>query len=513
MTTYYVDQTVTGGTVLGNGGITQTTVPAVVDGDVVLFRRGVRFLDPSPGTLNAGTFDCNTKTVVVGCYTHPTGIEYTDQLDPYTEFYAGRGWPSEAAIYATYAVLDKGVNFDSPGNDTPLNNRSVIKGMGKNSIVRGLCVQGAWYAGMESTNVTNGDYIVDKCMVRNIGTNAAVLSGVTNWGVGIRHNFASAGKPRIRRTFIENIGEDGIWGAQTLGAQEPECWRVWCRRVGTSVSCTNHADNIQFQNPNNYYVGECILDHVLPETLDQNGASRVGNDFILAGSGSSNGGTMEDTLIITNSEGANLGVSIGGVMQRCMYIFLSNPVTVKKNGWDDGGIGFVNPGAAHYFDSNIFVMGPGRQNGSNGAMFGETDWVQGSVLTHNLFIGSGKGYKDFCFDTRTTTTGVARNNIFMRFANAIVNSTNPLATETNNAFIDVQIKRSTSKSGGTDLGVNATSFVAPNTALGPDYQPVPGSPLIAAGAVLTRGLDFRRRARWNPPTVGPFEYVRPRTAR
>jgi hypothetical protein len=514
MAAYYIDQTLPGGTVLPNGGTTSQTIPALNDGDTIGFPKGKRFLDPVIGTLNAGTLDLNTKTVVAYCYDPATGLEWTGQFDPYQRYLSGQGWPSEAEILANYAIIDKGVNYDSPGNDTPLNNRSVVKGVGKGSVVRGLCVQGAWYAGIESTNITNGDYLIDKCIVRKIGTSSITVSGVSTWGVGIRHNFASAGKMRVYRTFIEGVAEDDIWGAQTLGTQDPEVWRVWARK--TVAYGTAHIDNIQFQNPNNYHIWECILDHRIPEGLDSNGNSRVGNDIILAGSGTSTGGVIEDCVVVTNSEATNLGTSTGGCMQRCVYVFISNRSTVAKNGIDDGGIGFVNPGSGHLFQNNLFIMATGRQTGGNGFMFGETDWLAGTTLRNNTFVGSRNVTKNACFDTRTTTTGVAQNNLFVDFENAIVNTTNPLATETNNAFVNCTRKRSTSKSGGTDAGVNVTSFATTAAAagLGPDYRLISAaSSLVGAGTPLLNALDCDRKTWWNPPTIGAFEAMRDRVAR
>ena len=521
MAIYYIDQTVPNGTVLPLAKTTVNVAPAAVDGDFWYFCKGKYYKELNLGVLNLKLIDLGTKTITVGCYDPATTFEWTNQLDPFERWVTGKGWPTETEILDNYAILSKGVLPSSPGNDTPLNNRSVIGGIGKGAIVRGLCVQDAWYAGMESTNITNGNYLIEKCIVRRIGTDAVTLSGVTSWGIGIRHNFASAGKMQVNKVFIEEVGEDGIWGAQTLGTQNPVVTNTWIRKVGWSLGApaSAHADCIQFQNPNDFTIKNCILDHILLRSLDSLGLAKVGNDIILAGSGTSVGGTIDSCVIITNSEATNLGTATGGIMRNCLTVMLTNPYTVARNGWDDGGIGFVNPGSGHLFQSNVFIMERGRQNGSNGFMFGETDWLANSQLIGNIFIGNGNATKNACFDTRTTTTGLAQNNVFIDFENAMVQTTNPLATELGNAFINTVRKRSSSKSGGSDLGVNASSFVTTLTAaLKGNYRSgkielADNSSLVGVGVHSGYRIDGKGKTYFNPPTVGPYEIERPRTPR
>ena len=45
------------------------------------------------------------------------------------------------------------------------------------------------------------------------------------------------------------------------------------------------------------------------------------------------------------------------------------------------------------------------------------------------------------------------------------------------------------------------------------HRPLPGSPLIGAGLHLGYARDATGAMRWNPPTIGAYEYVRPRAAR
>lgn len=45
------------------------------------------------------------------------------------------------------------------------------------------------------------------------------------------------------------------------------------------------------------------------------------------------------------------------------------------------------------------------------------------------------------------------------------------------------------------------------------YRVLPNSPLIAAGSYVTNLKDNNSTTYWNPPTIGAFEYIRPRTMR
>jgi hypothetical protein len=84
------------------------------------------------------------------------------------------------------------------------------------------------------------------------------------------------------------------------------------------------------------------------------------------------------------------------------------------------------------------------------------------------------------------------------------------ATYSHNAFDDCTVRNGDAASAE---GTAGTGDVVADLGVGPDYRPRASSPLIGAGSHFGYGLDADGNLRWNPPTIGAYEYVRPRDER
>jgi len=68
-------------------------------------------------------------------------------------------------------------------------------------------------------------------------------------------------------------------------------------------------------------------------------------------------------------------------------------------------------------------------------------------------------------------------------------------------------------SSGATSGTSNTRLSTSDPLLSSAYRPRPGSPLIESGNYLGNLQDKNSTTYWNPPTIGAYEYIRPRTMR
>lgn len=122
---------------------------------------------------------------------------------------------------------------------------------------------------------------------------------------------------------------------------------------------------------------------------------------------------------------------------------------------------------------------------------------------------TGQTYSVGIRHSSTLNTGcTAKNNVIIGFANGITLAASG-ATETNNAYWQCAVNYRVS-------GVSSS----PTNAIITDpflnlfsYSPKENSPLIGNGNFVGIVQDKNSTTYWNPPTIGAYEYIRPRTMR
>lgn len=164
------------------------------------------------------------------------------------------------------------------------------------------------------------------------------------------------------------------------------------------------------------------------------------------------------------------------------------------------GIGII-------FDAtNITCYGNVIKNCHVGILYGNQTSGRISTIFNNTFIDcviSG------VYGNPTTYPGDAnwcKNNVFTAKSSAAKDIKYDSGTwnkETNNVFYGFSAGSQTKHA----------SDKTTNPLLDSDGRPKDGSPVISSGVYVKRSAGADRKNFWNPPSIGAYEYVRPRTSR
>jgi hypothetical protein len=169
----------------------------------------------------------------------------------------------------------------------------------------------------------------------------------------------------------------------------------------------------------------------------------------------------------------------------------------------------------------------GMMLGTTGAA---TDWA--IVVENNTFVTgyaivpvngskSGTGLYHWHTATDVLTSEYIRNNVFVNVGES--DDTTGAAILLRDTYVPTTLDMSNNSYYGYTYEVMSYPSLTPeatppNTVtadpeLDSNGHPQDGSPLIGAGVHTGYTVDARRSQRWNPPTIGAYEYQRARTAR
>jgi len=227
--------------------------------------------------------------------------------------------------------------------------------------------------------------------------------------------------------------------------------------------------------------------------------SGVGIFVDINGFGADNDGCknmiIRHNRVYATGAGATLNLEVGGAG---IMVFLSQNVQVYGNyvescsngivviGWYGAG---VKAASVDVFNNTV--------KSSRGANYYICKAANLVALKNNVSVGGTRGYYIENTGAYQVTNYTESNNVAYG------------ASALNWAGGDEPTQASPTISARTPSGTNLTAdpLLDPIT-----LRPLSGSPLIGAGTYLGSLQDNNSTTYWNPPTIGAFEYIRPRTA-
>jgi hypothetical protein len=169
------------------------------------------------------------------------------------------------------------------------------------------------------------------------------------------------------------------------------------------------------------------------------------------------------------------------------------------------GVAADNSGAALalFYAENCTFHSNVTHDCKRGIWVGGTN-TAGNLVHGNVFAGHGTGIRVNVSPAAGSIT--FKNNLVV--GNVVGIDDDSEATVSTNAWW----QNTTDNANGALSAVDAAA-VTSDPLLTADYRPLPGSPLIGAGTHTgyTTGMD--RNQRFNPPTIGAYEPMRPRDER
>ena len=329
----------------------------------------------------------------------------------------------------------------------------------------------AIYIGNGPTLPSN-DIEVSNCYVHDVNGDAFADNVDSN---GIQ---AFGDRVVIRNCVVERIPADGIW----LQGSDYKIIDNVIRTVsmkGIQGDCIQTNGDASLRNDRGY-IARNYLDH----------SNKNSKQVIISGGVNYSSGTIieRNYCILAPYDGV-IGTS-------CIFVEASGSI-VRRNYCQGGYFGIYSStsGTGVTAHSNVCVS---NQRGV------ATD-TSGIKILSNTIIGAAlQGV-----EAGSDVTAVVRNNLLMNCATGV--RMHGSASEDYNAFFGNGTNRALA--GGTANWGTHDVFTDP--LLGAYYRPTAASPLIGAGAPLdvfpmldAAGVQFNR-----VPTIGAFEYVRPRSGR
>jgi hypothetical protein len=544
MATYYIDQTLGATTNPGTVYTAPTKVmPTPQDGDVWLFGRAIgghyAVFNPVPKNQIISV-DTQQKNIRFGVYDPNTGSEVLTQISGRSRSptKSSRGWVSDTEIADNYAIIDGGCKSTDLPNTNYLNSRG-FNNAGAGQTYRGLVIQNYQSNAISAANAGAAG-------TRSFGVSYCVLSRIEvanvpgpSGGTGVSCQGLAGDWFYLTDSFVENVGEDGIWIAANNPTNPLNDWvvaRNWYRNDGSqglTMDSTHHCDCVQTAcNSTNYQVINNYFDHQSLPGLATDGLPTIMQVFI-SGSGTPAvaGGLFQGNDVITSGSALSISSQPGLTTRGNNFFLIPNPAEVKKLGYvasliqvaNGQGIGDLTSNAGNgglggraIFTENVVVSN--AQGGSNGLILAETRAFKGGgYIGHNVFVGRGAGTKNCAINMFGAQSAgvIVENNVFTGFENALGDAGS--ITERNNAYYNNVRRKANSISGGSDLGVDATSLtlnaVQVAAAWDNEYRAKSGGLLVAAGRHSAYGLDRAGKNFYSPPSIGAFEVERARNQR
>lgn len=320
---------------------------------------------------------------------------------------------------------------------------------------------------------TSDFVVVRDCYIHDITSNTAGdCDGIIAFGNNIE----------ISCCVIRNIPDDGIW----IEGLRANIRGNKISNVGTDNSVT----------------GDCIQ-------LNGETASSSAGEFRIIGNYLDHSNRLEKQGFIVSS--ASLGYGGQVAFNTCIF-----PLDVSGIG---GNACFYSDQPGCQFIGNTTI------GGTYGILL---DTGTSQQVLSNLIIGSYYGivtsgsptamridgntfvdclYGGAYFDSADNTSYI-RNNIFYRCVRGLA-SHGSINKNTNSYFGNTLYNWASVAGGGA---IDSDAFLG-DPVLSGSYRPLSGSPLIEAGTYLGSLQDNNSTTYWNPPTIGAYEYIRPRTMR
>lgn len=334
-------------------------------------------------------------------------------------------------------------------------------------IVDGLEVFGATSANITKTAATKDES--QYCEFRNLILRDGVADGLLANGKG----------NKVIDCDMYGNGQDG--GRFVGDDFEMSGCRMW--NNGTTSS---DGDCCQLLNCTNPYVHRNIFDHtasIYKQALIHN-----------RDDGASTGGLIVDNLILCSQY-------TGGAALKSLFCGVPG-ARFSGNLIEGGEYGaFLEAADIDFTDNTVKVSG-------SSTVVGVALRGTGVNVARNTVVGGGSAGsvgidQSDSDDTGCTITG-----------NAVISWPVGIrtdgATYSHNAFQDCPVMNGNLASAE---GTAGAGDVVGNLGIGANYRPQADSPLIAAGTHGGYSLDADGVARWNPPTIGAYEYIRPRDER
>lgn len=188
-------------------------------------------------------------------------------------------------------------------------------------------------------------------------------------------------------------------------------------------------------------------------------------------------------------------------------VIISDPVTkIRRNIIYTYGIACGVNTASDEITDNLILIGNTNNLGPPVAIL-----ATGAKIKNNTFVGLKEllPEKAAVVMGNPATDAEISCNLFLNLPRGVQSNVvgqNPTCTK--NAYWQVTEPRI----GSSGAFSEATEITA-DPLLTPSYRIKAGSPLIAAGTFVETSKDINENTRWNPPSIGAYEYMRPRTMR
>jgi len=173
---------------------------------------------------------------------------------------------------------------------------------------------------------------------------------------------------------------------------------------------------------------------------------------------------------------------------------------------DNQGLGISNNrGDGNTYESIVAV-----RNWQSGFTANPSDNL---TIRNNTFVGNNCGVDAHNGEVRISSNAQRNHTIVNNHIEALP-AGNTYGIDVDPAATNVVLTKNNIVNCTTPVRAGTESGTTSNNAvLLSSYRPRPGSPLIESGNYLGNLQDKNSTTYWNPPTIGAFEYIRPRTMR
>lgn len=281
----------------------------------------------------------------------------------------------------------------------------------------------------------------------------------------------------IRNCLIQRIPADAIW-------LQGSDYKIIDNRITDVSTRSIYGDCIQTNGDavlrnDRGYIARNYLDHSTKNSKQV---------IMFGGVNYSSNGLIEDNYCLMADYDGVIGTS-------CIFVEATNSL-VRRNYCKGGYFGIVSStsGTGLVSHSNICVS---NQRGIG------TD-TTGNSIYNNVIVGSVLQGIEAGSDPSATV----KNNVLMNCSTGL--RMRGTSIEDNNSFYNNGIDKALA-SGTANWGVNG---VYSNPKLDPKtFRPLPGSPLVSAGAYIGSIKDISGKYFDNPPSIGAYQYIKPRKTR
>lgn len=536
MTIYYIDPSAefngnglapTPAASAGASGAFNTS-PTLTVSNTYRIKRGTTYVVPSPSTTSGlrmltlvGTPAAPT---VIEAYYNSDGSDDTTQPRPIIDHNGGGNAQACVLVNGCQYVIVRnimGINSMQPGGSAVrvrnssdvlvtgcegtanLNGVTVTQDTAAATMARITIDSGFYYGnacGILYTWLDAANSIIDSLTISNNKVYNNNVASVQRVG-GIQHG-ASASSATVVNS---DRGVRGIWiiGNECYGNQS-YALTTYGARNGTRSSwiANNH---VHHNNPLGLVDAHCIW---------------VGASF--------------DVLVEDNEVHDNTGF-IGGNNGSCVGIFLDYQLNdtaivgsrniVRRNriynGWMGNTAVTKGQGAGVYLlnNQNCVIEDNLIYNGRCGIVIArDTVAAPAHTILNNTIVGmiDNDGYSGVGIMVDVGNNHIVKNNVIKGCGKEgiFINSSLTGVVETNNAIYDANVAKVVSAAFTTlTPGTPDATDVLIDPMLSNGYRPLSTSTLIGAGAHTTYKCDAAGVQFWNPPSIGAYEYVRPRVER